>query len=421
MKIDSMAPSRAGGLNNPSASPPSALAARAGRSKGGAAAPREVRLDPDRSACPAEAPLFEPPARQTVLVLQGGGALGAYQAGVYQGLCEGGIEPDWVIGTSIGAINGALIAGNPAKDRFGKLQEFWSRLANRRAFDDVWSSSFFGNLMSNLATVAQGVPGFFQANPQAPWGIHFPVGLERAAFYSTEPLRKTLCDLVDFDHLKGRHTRLTVGAVSVRTGEMRYFDSREMDLDVAHILASGALPPAFPAVRIGDDAYWDGGIFSNTPIEAVLDDKPRRDSLIFSVNMWQPHGSEPTSIWQVLSRQKDIQYASRGKSHVARQDQIHRLRHIVRQLGMHLSEEQRNDPAVRELIEYGCGTTMHLVRLLSPRLDREDHTKDIDFTRAGIRTRWQAGYDHAQRVLAAKPWEQEFDPLQGIVIHEDGD
>jgi NTE family protein len=153
----------------------------------------------------------------------------------------------------------------------------------------------------------------------------------------------------------------------------------------------------------------------------VLDDNPRRDSLIFSVNMWQPHGAEPSSIWQVLSRQKDIQYASRGKSHVARQEQIHRLRHVVRELGLRLTDEQRADPAVRELLGYGCRTTMHLVRLLSPRLDREDHTKDIDFTRAGIRSRWHAGYEHARRVLAEKPWEAEIDPLQGVVIHETTD
>ena len=157
---------------------------------------------------------------------------------------------------------------------------------------------------------------------------------------------------------------------------------------------------------------------ANTPVEAVLDDRPRRDSLIFSVNVWQPMGTEPASIMQVLSRQKDIQYASRGKAHVARQEQIHRLRHVVRQLETRFSEEQRNDPELRELLSYGCGTTMHLVRLLSPRVDREDHTKDIDFTRAGIRTRWQAGYAHAQRALAEKPWEREVDPLQGIFIHE---
>ena len=367
---------------------------------------------------PRKAPTTEKPVGQVVLVLQGGGALGAYQAGVYQGLMEGGIEPDWVIGTSIGAINGALIAGNAPEHRLERLQEFWGRLGNRRTFDEAWSSAFFAGALANLHTITQGVAGFFQANPHAPWGIHFPVGIERAAFYTTEPLQRTLGELVDFDHLNRRQTRLTVGAVNVRSGEMRYFDSRDMALGPAHIMASGALPPGFPAVRIDGEPYWDGGLYSNTPVEVVLDDNPRRDSLIISVNMWQPNGSEPGTIWQVLGRQKDIQYASRGKSHVMRQEQIHRLRHVIRELGSRLSDAQQNDPEVRELLGYGCGTTMHLVRLLSPRLDREDHTKDIDFTRAGIRTGWQAGYEHAQRVIAEQPWVCHVDPLQGVLIHE---
>src|SRR5258708_19701973 len=165
----------------------------------------------------------EKPVGQIVLVLQGGGALGAYQAGVYQGLMEGGIEPDWVIGTSIGAINGALITGNAPEHRLERLQEFWGRLGNRRGFDDAWSSAFFTGALANLHTITQGVAGFFQANPHAPWGIHFPVGIERAAVYTTEPLKRTLGDLVDFDHLNGRRTRLTVGPVTVRSPPMRSF------------------------------------------------------------------------------------------------------------------------------------------------------------------------------------------------------
>jgi NTE family protein len=329
------------------------------------AAAQNPRNAPATAAEPAAEPACVPPPRQIVLVLQGGGALGAYQAGVYQGLCEAGVVPDWVIGTSIGAINGAIIAGNPTDTRMRRLQDFWAGLAGGRAFDESWSASFLGGMLANMNTIAQGVPGFFQANPRAPWSMNLPVGLERAAFYTTEPLRRRLEELVDLAHLNGGQTRLTVGAVSVRTAEMHYFDTQHMKLDIAHVMASGALPPAFPAIRIGDDAYWDGGLYSNTPVEAVLDDHPRRDSLIFSVNMWQPTGSEPTSIWQVLSRQKDIQYASRGRTHVARQQQIHRLRHVVRELGMQLTEEQRRNPAMRELLGYGCCTTMHLVRLLS--------------------------------------------------------
>ncbi len=361
----------------------------------------------------------DPISQRKVLVLQGGGALGAYQAGVYQALHEQGINPDWVIGTSIGAINAALIAGNKPENRLMRLEEFWDQVGRASSPLDVLGSAFmFGNAFANMDTVLRGIPGFFEPNPYALLGINYGAGVERASYYTTDPLKRTLTRLVDFDYLNERHTRLTVGAVNVNTSELKYFDSRDMAMAPAHIMASGALPPAFPAVCIDGQPYWDGGVYSNTPIEVVLDEQPRRSSLIFAVNMWQPLGTEPRSIWQVMGRQKDIQYASRGKSHVARQEQLHRLRHVVRQLVKHIPAEQREDPVVKELASYGCSTVMHLVRLLSPRLDGEDHTKDIDFTRAGIRSRWQAGYEHAQRVLAEKPWECDVDMLQGIVVHE---
>lgn len=358
---------------------------------------------------------------QTVLVLQGGGALGAYHAGVYQGLHEAGIEPDWVIGTSIGAINGAIIAGNKPETRIAKLMAFWSQIGYQRFGDELWPLSALAGPWANLNTLLRGIPGFFQANPHAAWGLHVPVGLDRSSFYSTAPLRETLGELVDFDYVCSCRTRLTVGAVNVRTSEMRYFDNRDMRLAPEHVLASGALPPAFPAVRVDGEPYWDGGLYSNTPVEVVLDDKPRRDSLIFSANVWQPQGAEPDTIWQVLGRQKDIQYASRVKSHIMRQAQIHRLRHIVRQLAARLPEEQRDSPAVREMIGYGCHTTMHIVRLLAPRLGGEDHTKDIDFSRSGIRTRWQAGYADVRAMLAGKPWRRAVDPLEGVIVHESAD
>ena len=359
---------------------------------------------------------------QVVLVLQGGGALGAYQAGVYQALMEGGIKPDWVIGTSIGAINGAIIAGNEPENRIARLHEFWTGVGKKTPIDQLWHqlwpSSMFGNSLANLSTIMGGIPGFFSPNPHAMWGPTFPLGIERASYYTTEPLKATLGRLVDFDYINRRHVRFSVGAVNVRSSEMRYFDSHAMPLGPGHVMASGALPPAFPAVTIDGESYWDGGIYSNTPIEVVLDDVPRRNSLIFSVNVWQPTGSEPTTIQQVMARHKDIQFASRGKSHVARQAQIHRLRHVVRELTKRLPAEQRDDPVVQDLAEYGCGTLMHLVRLLLPRLDGEDHTKDIDFSRSGIERRWRAGHDHARKVLEHKPWEGAVDTLAGVVIHE---
>jgi len=357
------------------------------------------------------------PVGQIVLVLQGGGALGAYQAGVYQGLSEAGIQPDWVVGTSIGAINAALIAGNKPADRLDRLKAFWGRVMTRSPLKAPWMS-VFGNAMANFGVLAQGVPGFFQPNLQALWGIHYPVGPGLAAYYGTDPLKETLADLIDVDRLNGGEMRVTVGAVNVKSGEMRYFDSRDRRLDIAHVMASGALPPAFPAIEIGGEHYWDGGVYSNTPIEVVFDDMPRRDGLIFAVDLWQPHGDLPETLWQVMGRHKDIQYSSRGLSHVARQQQLHRLRHVVRELTARLPKDVGNDPMVAELASYGCGSTMHLVRLLAPRLDRDDHTKDIDFSAEGIGRRWKAGYDYVRRAIEQKPWNCDVDALTGVVIHE---
>jgi NTE family protein len=340
---------------------------------------------------------------QVVLVLQGGGALGAYQAGVYQALHESGVEPDWVIGTSIGAINAALITGNAPARRLERLDAFWSRIEHRG---------------TNLQAILGGIPAFFDPNPMAWVSPHLTLGVERAGYYSTQPLRETLTELVDFEHIARRHTRLTVGAVNVRSGEMRYFDSRDEALRLEHVLASGALPPAFPAVRIDGEPYWDGGIYSNTPIEAVLDDRPRRDSVIFAVHMWNPEGPEPESLWQVAGRHKDIQYASRARSHVARQQQIHRLRHVIRELAKHLPERTRAKAAVRELSSWGCGSTMHVARLVAPRLPGEDHTKDLDFTPAGIAARRKAGYADTKRLLKRAPWRKPVDPVDGVVIHD---
>ena len=355
---------------------------------------------------------------QVVLVLQGGGALGAYQVGVYEALHEAGIEPDWVIGTSIGAINAALIAGNAPENRVERLRDFWARVEQGSGADPLRFWTGLSNVSANLNTVTRGIPAFFTPNPVAWISSHTPLGIENAAYYTTAPLRETLSELVDLEHCTEHRIRLTVGAVNARNGEMRYFDSRDEKLRIDHVLASGALPPAFPAVRIDGDPYWDGGIYSNTPIEAVLDDKPRKNSVIFAVHMWNPEGPEPESLWQVAGRQKDIQFASRASSHIARQQQIHHLRHIIRELAKELPEKARNSPAAKELASWGCGTTMHVARLVAPKLEGEDHTKDIDFTPSGIRARWQAGYADTRQMLEQAPWTTAVDPMDGVVIHD---
>ena len=356
-------------------------------------------------------------AGQVALVLQGGGALGAYQVGVYEALHEAGIEPDWVIGTSIGAINGAIIAGNPPERRMQRLEEFW-RIVRSDGNANLWGMwPAVANAVANASIVAKGIEGFFAPNPDAAWGMHVPLGVEKAAFYRTSPLQETLARLVDFGCVNEAKTRLTLGAVNVRTSEMRYFDSRDMALDERHVMASGALPPAFPAIRIDGDPYWDGGIYSNTPTEVVLDDKPRRDTLIFAANVWHASGPEPETIWQVMGRQKDIQYASRATSHVMRQQQIHRMRHIIRELRQHIPGHLHEDAEVKRMLGYGCATVMHLMPLHAPRLEGEDQSKDIDFTSAGIDARRKAGHADTLRVLQERPWENCADTMDGILIH----
>jgi NTE family protein len=387
---------------------------------------RDVPAEPARAtdSGAAEQPQVKPraarparPAGQIVLVFQGGGALGAYQAGVYQALHEQGIEPDWIIGTSIGAINASLIAGNNAADRLQRLEEFWRRVQKKEIWNPTsWSAR--SDTASYWSTVLGGIPGFFAPNPLAFCGPHARLGPDHAGIYSTAPLKQTLDELVDFSLMRQGKPRLTVGAAHVRTSQMRYFDSRQCAITARHIMASGALPPAFPAVRIDGELHWDGGILSNTPTEVVFEDNPRRDSLIFAVHVWNPMGPEPGTIWEVLNRQKDIQYSSRVVAHIARERQVHKLRRVVSELVRLIPESERDSDLVQSLAGYGCITQMHVVLLLAPRLDNENHTKDIDFSGSGIRARWEAGHRDTARMLERAPWQDEVDPLEGVIVHE---
>ena len=353
-----------------------------------------------------------------VLVLQGGGALGAYQAGVYQALDEAGLQPEWVIGTSIGAINASLIAGNAPSQRMDRLKSFWRGVEHGFMPSMAANIPIFGAQMANWMTVANGLQGFFTPNPLAFASSSWPLGPERAGYYRTDPLKRTLTDFVDFDMVNNGACRLTVGAANVRTAKMHYFDSRDMPLDVRHIMASGALPPAFPPVLINDELYWDGGILSNTPVEAVFDDYPRRSALVFAVHIWNPTGKDPETMSDVMHRQKDVQYSSRAHSHIVRQQQIHHMRHIIAELAARLTPEERAKPEVEDMAGYGCLTQMHVVRLLAPSLDGEDHSKDMDFSASGIRQRWEAGLENTRAVIARAPWTDPVDPLEGFVLHE---
>ncbi|MFZ2630714.1 MAG: patatin-like phospholipase family protein [Desulfosalsimonadaceae bacterium] len=353
-------------------------------------------------------------------VLQGGGALGAYQGGVFQAMAEHDLTPDWVAGTSIGAINGAIIAGNTPEKRILRLKEFWDTVSETdlsRGIKIAGAEQSATGFLSILQSMIMGRPGFFSPRGFDP-SLAFPVGsAETASFYDTGPLRKTLERLVDFDLINAGPIRLSVGAVNITKGTLRYFDSKSDRLGPEHILASGALPPGFPAVRIGDDFYWDGGIYSNTPIEVVLDDVPRVNTLCLMLSLFNPAGAAPGSIAEAEERRKDIMYGTRMQEHVRTYRRIHNLRRALRSIYALLPEDVKNNPEIREMGEQGCETTMHIVQLIYPEKRGESCFKDADFSKAAIEERWRLGHRDASLLLKRSPWQDPVPPHTGVVVH----
>ena len=368
--------------------------------------------------------IIEP--QRSILVFQGGGALGAYQAGVFEAFETSGRQPDWVVGTSIGAINAALIAGNPPKRRLERIKAFWDRMSRPESgIATGWSApeaglalgESFGSTLRSLQTMAFGLPGFFLPRSNASFAFGLATDPAAASFYDVAPLRETLLELVDFDYLANSPVRLSVGAVDVENAQIRYFDSRQHRLSVDHILASGALPPAFPPVKIDGRLYWDGGIYSNTPLEWILHE-PRIHSLCLYATLWQHADHPPQTLRDVLRRSKEIQYSSRAEALIATQRELHRLRHAVNLLSYELAELNAQSP-LSDLACLGCGSVFHLVYLQAPRLPGEDQTKDIEFEAGRVAARQAAGFADTQRALHEKPWEKEkVARSEGIVVHD---
>ncbi len=365
---------------------------------------------------------LNPKGLRVVLVLQGGGALGAYKAGVYQALEEHGLVPDWIVGTSIGAINAALLAGNHEAMRLGRLKQFWDRLSHQDGIDlaripdaqrraNVW--------LSTIDTVLRGVPGFFAPRPFGLFQAGLAVKPEAASFYDTEALAETLGDLVDFDCLNAPGgIRLTVNAMKVRTGELASFDNTRQTLSADHIRASGALPPGFPPVRIDGELYWDGGLYSNTPLETVLDDLPQVDSLCFMVDLWNAAGPEPTTFDEVQTRQKDVTFASRSKRQIEGYLRSHDLQRKLRELYALLPKRDQTRAKAAELAALGAESTMHVVRVPYAGHDWHMASKDINFSKGSIAWRWDQGYMDALRAILHAGWLTAASGKTGLVVHE---
>jgi NTE family protein len=375
--------------------------------------------------CSNPAPAKTPAEARRVLVLQGGGALGSYQAGAYQALCHFDFEPEWIAGISIGAINAAIIAGNSRETRVARLKEFWEMVSAPVPWNPVTKSDRGRSLFNetSAALIATfGVPGFF--TPRFPPAPLWPQGSpESESYYDTAPLRRTLERLVDFDRINDLKTRLSVGAVSVTTGNFKYFDNVEFKklgkkIGPEHIMASGALPPGFPSVVIEGEHFWDGGIASNTPLDYVLDEGARSDLLIFQVDLFSARGPLPTSLLDAAEREKDIRFSSRTRMNTDKNRQVHNARKAVRDLIGKLPDNLKNDPSAEFLREAAKENTVTVVHLIYRSKNYESNSKDYDFSHIGMVEHWGAGVRDVHLSMRHKEWLERPQSDETMVTYD---
>ncbi len=354
-----------------------------------------------------------------ILVLQGGGALGAYQAGAYEEFVGAGHLPSWVAGISIGAVNAAIIAGNTPEQRVPRLRQFWELVSSRLiawplGYDD--SSRRFFNEASAALVAAAGVPGFFE--PRMPPAVFMPQGTPEAiSIYDTSPLRATLLDLVDFDLLNSGSVRLSIGAVQVRTGNMKYFDTTSHTIGPEHIMASGALPPGFPPIEIDGEPYWDGGLVSNAPLQHVLERcGPREDSVIFQIDLFSAQGPVPKTLFEIAQREKEIRYSSRTRLSTDVFRELQAIRRAVHHLRPLLPDDVRESEDWQLLDSLGCDAAITIVQLIHRRAAYWTQSNDYEFSRYTVDEHWQAGRDDVERTLQHPAWKNRTRPEDGVTI-----
>ena len=357
---------------------------------------------------PAERPKPCATSFQSIaLVLQGGGALGAYQAGVYEKMLEGGIEPTWISGISIGAINSAIIAGNAREHRIARLHEFWDLVsaAGDGVVGDQWTAlplidpmRVWLNQLAAGRVLVNGVPGFFEPRLPPPY-LAMSLG-GPTSYYDTAPLRATLKRLVDFDRINAGETRLSIGAVNVRTGNFAYFDNASHVIGPEHVMASGALPPGFDSVEIDGERYWDGGMVSNTPLDWVLSARSGLDTLIFQVDLWSARGEVPGDMASVATRMKEIQYSSRTRTATDAFRRTEKLRTAFNELLAQMPPELAATPQARLLAEASGPALYSIVEMVYRSPTYEGQYKDFEFSRRTMKEHWQAGYADASKTLA---------------------
>lgn len=355
-----------------------------------------------------------------ILVLQGGGSLGAYQAGVFESLSKVYREPTWVAGISIGSINAALITGNPAHSRVAKLREFWD-LVSSSSQPPAFGSSASARESWNEGSAAQvmlfGVPGFFA--PRFPPAPFLPRGtLEAISYYDTSPLKQTLERLVDFDLINSGSMRLSVGAVNVRTGNFEYFDSAKQRIDARHIMASGALPPGFSPVEIDGEHYWDGGLVSNTPLQYVLDQPGKRRRVVFQVDLFAATGELPTTLAEVTEREKDIRFSSRTRLNTTNELDLQVIAQAAQRLIAKLPPELQDDPDVRALSKVRCESAVDVVHLIYRSKHYESQSKDYEFSRLSMQEHWDTGRADMAHTLHDPRWIRHERTATGVHVFD---
>lgn len=357
---------------------------------------------------------------RVALVFQGGGALGAYQAGVYQALHESGVEPDWVCGVSIGAINSAIIAGNPPERRLERLRTFWDRITSRKVWHYTPDGDIYRkarNLTSSLLTTTMGQPGFFKPHDINPW--FSPAGARTAtSYYDTGPLRASLLELVDFDLINSRKMHFAVGAVNVLTGNFLYFDNKKEIIEPEHVMASGALPPALPMVKIGTDHFWDGGIVSNTPLQHLLDQEDKMNSLVFQVDLFNARGVLPRDIQEVMARHKDIMYSSRTRYNTDVYKRINNLKTDFYKALLKVPEDKLTDHERALRDRFANLPEITILQMIYQQKAYEGDSKDHEFSATSMREHWLSGLEDTRRTLKRREWLAMPEAGMGIVVHD---
>lgn len=371
-----------------------------------------------------------PKYEEVALVLQGGGALGSYQAGIVEGLIEAGIEPTWIAGISIGALNTAIIAGNPPEKRIEMLHKFWDTICTPPLFPPT--SSIFGNFVNHLnntgrswlnsfeatRTILEGQKGFF--TPRFPLPLKFVKNTpDKVSYYDTSKLKETLLKFADFDLINNGKIRVSLGAVNVKTGNFAYFDNQKEVLRPEHFMASGALPPGFPAVEIDGQYYWDGGLMSNTPLTEVLGEGCQKDKLIFQVDLWSSRGALPTNFQDVEERTKDIQFSSRTRLVTDSLAKEHKNARMINDLLALIPEELRkNNSLCKKAQTIAKKGVINVIQLIYKNKEYEGNSKDYEFSPVTMQEHWISGLTDIRDTLAHPEWLDFPKPEKGFVTHD---